>query len=246
MVFNESERRFETIKAPIYIYHLLTRLLSEYKLFQLSPGDSNERFTSALLKIDKDSFSIDIPYHIYLTFPDDHLEYRSKFQAELSESELTFQASYIETYSDDGLLLYRYALPDAIEFAQQRDSHRVNLRDAAVHVNLTTQSGEAIEAILMDISPGGVRVEIDRNYECLIHPEMVLHCKIDRIESLGEAFRIEACHVIVHTEDEEQGQVIIGARFLTASARQRHHISQEVARLERQLLRKEPGLLKAP
>lgn len=157
-------------------------------------------------------------------------------QCKLRGVEMTFDAQLKETIKSENGQLYRTGLPAVVRYLQRRNAYRapVPIQQGA-SLTLSAPGRDPITALICDISRTGIgaRAAVPGLGEGETWP----NCEIALPEGESVRCAIELRYVGSHNTNN---YVRIGGRFLELSPEHERIIQRFVAKMERELLRKQP------
>ena len=230
---------FESIDSPQYIIALLDRLVTEAAILTIETLEGGDKvFISTLLGVDgaAQALLLDLPYSMSGYLSTDRDDLRVSVSADLAGALLRFTIPVGKLVLDALLPHYRAPFPVTIEYQQQRHAHRVSLSKLAVSVHIQTPKGQQLEARLLDLSVGGMRVRVDPKRAQWLQASRVVHVVIDTQPFSSEPITAVVSHTLDY-ENSQSGDLIIGFQFHTLNAKERAQLSHQVAGLERRLMR---------
>lgn len=237
---------YEDIESFQYIRLLFDRLADERILFHVKNSTDKSSAISTLLEVHVDSktFTIDPPFSSTGTF---HLEPDQNFAiiAHLHGTSVTFKTKLDEKVDDDGMKLYRCHFPAKLRYSQQRNNYRVETNGMEIPVRMFTSSGKHFQVDLVDISNGGMRVMMRQQIAAKMRVKTALTTDI-HFDGDNDSDRLRAvvCNIggSKTTKNNETGEsvtkTLIGFKFVDMDTRQEGQLAHKIAKIERQLLRK--------
>lgn len=214
--------RLEWLEDPVRTGHLLMRLVETRT--QLALDDSGN---TQLLALDlrHGTLAVDAPHPSRLMRPGQNLRLSGRVEG----APIAFELTLLESKSVTGG--YLAALPERIQICERRDLYRVPLpSDIALPASiLQLESGDGIRARILDVSESGFggliassRLVAGTRLHCILH--LPVHCVT------AEAI-LRTCMPMA-TEQR------VGLHFCDLSREQQRIMERDVARLNRQLLRR--------
>lgn len=229
----EFDERFREVTGKAYILTLLQGLIRRRLLVSISLPGSDLRYTSTVLNIDPSDNSLLLDE----LFPLDGHKVLEKVRqlrlfAHLGGAALGFTTRLLSVEQEDGLYYYRLQLPEAVNYLQRRDDHRVVVFPLAIHAELYDHHGKAQKAILHDISTGGISLHLAE--AGAFHRNDIFRCTL---QPPGEAPLV--CDIDIGSKRPagEGGGEIVGGSIVGLDKRAEHTLRRLVAELERRLLR---------
>lgn len=216
-----------------YILTLLGRLVEHRVLLTLYLPDDPKPYTTTLLKVDPAANTLLLDEIFPLGGrPTVQAPCKLTIHARLAGSTLQATLPLQEVVEQDNLVYYLMRLPDAVEYGQRREGHRVQVAKLGVIVKIYRSDGMAEEALLHDISPAGLSLAMDDArpflntgcYRCTIYPPDEAPLNV-RLEINGRR------------TDAVSAKTILGASFTGLDKRSEHALTKLVTELERRLLR---------
>ncbi|MCB1874869.1 MAG: flagellar brake protein [Chromatiales bacterium] len=218
------------------IVSLLERVRESRLNLQVNlPGD-NERYASALLRVDpgKGLICLDelnpVKGHERARFAEGITVHTL-----LEGVDLTFSTQVLEVGHRDGIAYYRASLPHLLHYNQRRSFYRLKLDRRhpvilGIHYN---KRRETIRGRLSDISLGGLAARIEKDLE-LQAGESLGSCSLH----LPGADVINCSLDVRHVQAETRGGLRIGAEFSAINSEAQDLIFRFVRSLERDQLRR--------
>jgi c-di-GMP-binding flagellar brake protein YcgR len=225
------------ISAANQIRSLLKNLMRGTALISVNLPREEAQYASAILKVAED---VDVFYLDELNDPQAHQRFskakRVEVEARLDGVLVRFSTDLQKAgKSKDGIGFYRAALPLYLFYFQRRDTHRVKITREQLPVRgVIKGSSERIQGVMHDLSIGGIGF-IART-ERIMQRGDIIERSLFQLPN-GEEF---SCDLEIRFLQELRQQSVtrIGCQFLDLAATEQQVITQEVARLERELLRK--------
>jgi c-di-GMP-binding flagellar brake protein YcgR len=216
-----------------YVLTLLGRLVEHRVLLTVYLPDDPKSYTTTLLMVDPTANTLLLDEIFPLGGrPVIQAPCKLTIHARLAGSVLQATLSLQEVIEQDSLVFYRMHLPEAIDYGQRREGHRVQVAKLGVVVKIYRSDGMAEEAVLHDISPAGLSLAMadartflnTGSYRCTIYPPDDAPLNV-RLEINGRR------------TDAVSAKTILGASFTELDKRSEHALTKLVTELERRLLR---------
>ncbi len=222
------------------IAHMLKRLNTSRSLVRVTFPGTARAYSSIVLGVNPTtgSFLLD-----ELSPSEGHqlldIDAQVKIQASLEGVELGFKSRVSEIETERGIASYQMPFPDTIVYRQRRAYHRAPIgRAEPATVCLEHDEGATVDAVLRDISLGGIGaetqfIETSDWIEC----GAVVRGLMDLPGQDQVSAKLEICHVHL---DERRQLCTIGARYRELGRAGRRQIERYIAYVERDLLRRRP------
>jgi c-di-GMP-binding flagellar brake protein YcgR len=228
----------QQVTLPVQVAGILRRLLDAHALVHVSLPGETEYWLSAVIEVH--------PAQGYLLL--DELTPRDGnaalqrarrviVSAQIQGVDISFSANLIDAGQNDGLAFYRVALPESVRYWQRRASYRARVSAALViPVTLAQSEGPVLNGELYDISAGGLGTRHrDPKGLAPLLGEVWEACRIRLPDAQEVKCGIEIRYI---GQDERNGQLRLGGRFVDITRPQLKLIESFVACLEREHLRK--------
>lgn len=142
---------------------------------------------------------------------------RADFLVEWGEWRVAFAAESPETVSHEGVAAIRLRFPESVVISRRRMFERSAVPDRSLRCVAYSGAVAVFEAVVTDISQGGVGLRIDDAGDAL-EPGMVLpRCRILRGEGDPATVDLEVRHTAVIRGDDGRRTVRAGCRFVNLS-----------------------------
>ena len=231
--FSSSPDSTVKVEERNYILTLLGRLVEHRVLLKLYFPDDPKPYTTTVLKVDPsaDALLLDEIFPLGGR-PPVHAQCRLTIHARLAGSTLQATLLLKEVVEQDSLVYYRMHLPEAIDYGQRREGHRVQVAKLGVIAKIFRSDGMAEEAVLHDISSAGLSLAIaDASH---FHDTEMYCCTIYPPDDAPLNVRLE---INGRRADAVTSKTILGASFTELDKRSEHALTKLVTELDRRLLR---------
>lgn len=224
----------ERITSIPQLAAILRRLHDEHALLSVSFPGGKEIFTSAVLDVkpDQSLFLLDelSPRHGHEQVKPESI---LTVEARLQGVDVRFQAQVKELAEEDGIALYRAALPEYLLYRQRRQFHRVPVKLTLQHgISLAAAADKPVNARLTDMSVGGFGGVAAQNSNLVEGAIYTCHIQFPRQEPVTASVQIRFAKV-----DSVRRQQRFGAMFVDLSPQDSRRIQRIVMDLERELRR---------
>lgn len=224
------------VRDRAHILKLLRDLQAQKTLVSVALPETNDLYNSAVLEVDgRGTFTLDEltprPGHERLLRSG-----RLMIFARLHGLSLRFETRLLEAGEEDGVALYRLALPEVLYHGQKRSHYRVRLglgQQAAVI--LSRDEAHSINGELRDLSIGGLGAAFPPNTPFTVG-ELIDSCWVDLPGGGTLSCALEVRHISL---DTNRGELRIGARFVALNPAQERMVQRSVYHLERERLRRQ-------
>jgi len=226
------------VTAPVEIAGILKRMHDMRALLHVSFPGGNEIWLSAVIEVR----TAQNEFHIDELAPQDGnalllRERRMVITAQMQGVDVRFAANLTGTGTSDGLVYYRFALPEGIRYWQRRASYRARVSAATViPVVLRRNDDREFNGELLDISRGGIGMRIKSGKQVAPQPgERWEEC---RITPAGHPPIVTPVEIRFIAQDVRPGCFRMGLQFVDIPRPQLKHVENLVSHLEREALRK--------
>ncbi len=239
-----SARRFESrpsrelITDPVRVHRMLQNLWERRVLLSAKPEGDENWYNTALLDVNPgagvlvlDELAPDIGHRRM------SVGTRLRVTGVLGGVPARFFVEVFDVSAQDGIALYRAAIPTQIEYLQRRAYFRAYVpRSMELRVHMTMEDGLEIVGRLLDVSLGGFGVQLAQ--DCPLAP---LDSVTVRSLGLPEGQSI-GCRAEIRYTQQEHGQKLVraGARFLDLDKPVERTLLKGIYCLEREQIRKRP------
>ncbi len=236
----DYQSKGEQVKDPIRITAILQRLQKARSLLSVIVHGAPERYNSLLLEVNPDEGYLLLDE---LNPHEGHTQLmrakRMRVYGMIQGVQVDFSATVEQTGQDAKGATYRIPFPEVATYLQRRSAFRVALpRSSALPIQLHLNEGYRIEGVVVDLSAGGVRARFPLSAADLPRLKQgdILtgsHIQLDaeqRIESKVE--------VRFAAYDEDQGELVLGCRFVEADRADIKRIERAVMVLQREQRKK--------
>lgn len=225
------------VRDKAHILKLLRDLQEHKTLVTVALPDTNDLYNSAVLEVDAAAGTLTLdeltpaPGHQRLLRERELMVF-----ARLSGLSLRFETELMEAGEQDGIALYRLALPEVLYHGQKRSHYRVRLGlGLRVPVILAHDESHSINGELRDLSIGGLGAAFPLDTP-IAEGERIYSCWVDLPGGGTLSCTLEVRHV---SRDPERGELRIGARFVELNPAQERMLQRCVYHLEREHLRRQ-------
>jgi len=215
---------------------MLTQLMEKRVLLTIAFEDSQEKFTSTIVKVDTKAGRAHLD-ELMPRMGNKLMVRKCSFQVSgrLDGINVDFNMTHADTGMQDGLINIAACLPKAVNYQQRRDTHRVRLPMIPdFRVTLVSKDNVIAEGLLRDISHGGAQVVLNSGskvtpismlYECAVElpTGAIIYCAVD---------------VRYFMPFGKHNDIRAGIRFLDLTPYQQRVIDQCVASVELEYIRK--------
>ena len=228
------------VTLPTQIAHVLQRLTRHHTLITVRLPECENSFSSTILAFERatgmlaiDELNPEEGHALLLT------RKALRISARLKGIAVDFETTLQEVSQEDGIAIYKVAVPSMLHYHQRRAHFRAVIGVAhEVPIILGTSQGLVIEGRVHDISPGGIGALFPQQTPDVLQcGERVDHCviRLPRNQTVHSA--LEVCFV---DPSEAPAQLRIGGRFIDMTRGNEHLIARFIADLERQRLKTRP------
>lgn len=231
------ESRIERITQPAEIALLLQRIHEARAMLSVRLADDPSPYLTAIIGCDGargelllDELNPRRGHERFVALG------RLTAQCKLRGVEMSFDVQLKETIKSESGLLYRTDMPAVVRYLQRRNAFRapVPIQQGA-SLTLSAPGRDPVKALVCDISRTGIGARTAG--PGLGEGDTWPDCEITLPEGASVRCAIELRYVGSHNANN---YVRIGARFLELSPEQEKIIQRFVAKMERELLRKQP------
>lgn len=217
---------------------MLKRIISNRALLTITLSGSSKTYNSAILEIN--------PEQGYLLLDElnpkdghDQLLEIKKLQAKamIKGTEISFTTVLEKTKIESGISLYYVRFPDAVWHFQKRQDFRVTM-EPGIHipVHLTLESGEKLQAELIDISATGVRFFMETYMEVDVGT-ILTSCQINLPDNTKVSSKFE---IRFKKYNKKDNKLIIGGRFLDLPRSDQKLLTRKIAGIQRDMIKRLP------
>ncbi len=228
------------VTLPTQIAHVLQRLTRHHTLITVSLPECENSFSSTILAFDRATGTLSIDE---LNPEEGHALLLARrvlrVSARLKGIAVDFETTLQEVSQEDGIAIYKVAIPTLLHYHQRRAHFRAVIGVAhEVPIILETNEGRVIEGRVHDISPGGIGALFQQQTPDVLQcGERVEHCVIRLPRNQTVQSALEVCFV---DPSEAPAQLRMGGRFVDLTRGNEHLIARFIADLERQRLKTRP------
>lgn len=232
----------DKITQPAQIVGILKKIHKRRAMLSISVPGTEKHYSSAILEI-KSAGTFGHLIIDELTPKDGHallLNARKlKARLQLDGVKISFSTTLESSGKDSGIAFYTLALPQEMDYLQQRAHHRVRpsltkpLATLLIHEDETVFHGE-----VYDISAGGLSIKLKSNALATpLKPTDILICSftLPHGEEITCKLEIRSIHAT-----NQQNFIRIGVRFTNLASTVQKIIQRYIANIEREHLKKMP------
>jgi c-di-GMP-binding flagellar brake protein YcgR len=233
MADEDYKQQYEIITSTLRVVAILRPLLEKHALLTATLPNSNQFFTTALLKINADTSSLFIDelhpqkgHHLLLKAS------RITLRTQLGGVDVNFSMALKNTGTENGIAYYELSFPENIRYRQRRSSYRVPVSSAtSIPVNLITADDNSFDGELHDISAGGMCIRLPKKKaEPFANNTDEIKCTILLPDKSHIKCLFKICHSQLH---EPSNNFHIGGNFLQLETAQHRAIERFVIELQR-------------
>ncbi len=211
----QSKRTVEVTPTQRRTYTLLFEAMREHVFIYIRPVTSKKSYQSVILDLN--------PHEQYILidelFPSEGFQLVMNDQLEVSIGKkgnvMTFMTELQMAGEYAGTPFYKLALPELVEQQQRRRSYRIEMdQDRYSYAQWGGAGGRQCRAKLMDLSSGGVRMEVLEGGETVI-PGMILPSVMLYI---GSDLKVSCDVEVKYIAEHEGDRALIGGEIIATEA----------------------------
>jgi len=228
----------DLITTPKQIAKLLEKLQKGRVLLTATIKGSDQYYNTAIFRVDQEDgyLFLDelVPREGHTRLCHEmSLQVKTCFRGAM----ISFPAAVDEINTEDGIPYYKIPFPDAIDYKQRREHHRVSVpADQSIPVHLHTEQRRLVTGDLKNISLGGICFHLSRTASRGIAVgDVISSCVIN----LPNAQKVTAAIEIRNATDQPHSSLRrLGCRFLELGKKTQQEIQYLVSALDRLELKK--------
>lgn len=153
-----------------------------------------------------------------------------------SGSSLRFLSEVLDSSEHNGNPYYKIVFPDVVEYSQRRQAHRVPVSISSnMKVTFTTENGSLMHGLIRDLSHGGFCARLNPPLVERFKPnDSIPKCIIQMPDNSIIVCSTDVRRMFLSTST---GIPMIGCRFAEMNAIDRKTLQQNIAKLERDLMK---------
>ena len=236
----DYQSKGEVLKDPLRINALLARIREARVLLTVIVPGGSGRYNSLLVESNPDDGYLLLDE---LTPLDGHnlviRQRQIRVYASIQGVQIDFQAEVSEIVEDSGGIGYRVPYPREITYLQRRSAFRVLLpRSTALPIRIELADEFQHQGYVVDISAGGIRARFPMSANEVPYLKVTDLIPLGIIELGREASFKSKLEVRLAAYDEDNGELVLGCRFVEADRMAQNHLERHVMRLQREQRKK--------
>ena len=233
------QQNTEVVEERLRIIGLIKQLVESHALVQVTLPGNNESYNSAVIAIDTDRNTLTLD-ELAPNDGNDRLKLtrHCSVYGRVKGVGIYFEVDIDEIGSEQGVALYRAAIPGLVFYGQKRSHYRVHVGlGISAPLVLGDAPGDGLsQGQLRDLSLGGLGAAFPLTAPIRVG-DTFARCVVE-LPGIGSM----ECGLEVRfaQRDEARRELVVGARFTRLNAQQERAIQRCVYALEREGLRRRP------